>query len=76
MARRKYSDEYKREAVEITGLPGATLQQVATDLGINPNMLGRWRKAIERHGDEAFPGEGRARDEELMQLTWTWLNPQ
>ncbi len=66
--RRKYTDEFKREAVAMTRMPGATLQQVASDLGINANLLGRWRKAIERHGSEAFPGAGHARDEELMQL--------
>jgi len=68
LARRKYSDEYKREAVAMTRLPRATLQQVSADLGINPNMLGRWRKAIEQHGEQAFPGQGHARDEEMMQL--------
>ena len=68
MARRKYSDEYKREAVELIRLPGATLQQIARDLGINANMLGRWRKDIEAHGDKAFPGQGHAHDEEMMQL--------
>ncbi len=69
MSRRKYSDEYKQEAVELTRLPGATIQGVAKDLGINAHMLGRWRKAIEQHGrDDAFPGQGHARVEELMQL--------
>ena len=68
MARRKYTDEYKREAVELTRAPGATIQQVARDLGINAHMLGRWRKAMEHHGDQAFPGQGHARDEELMRL--------
>ena len=47
----------------MTRLPGATLQQVGTDLGINPNMLGRWRKAMGEHGEQAFPGQGHARDE-------------
>ena len=40
----------------------------AVDLGINVHMLGKWRKAIEQHGDKAFPGQGHARDEEMMQL--------
>lgn len=44
MARRKYSDEYKHEAVALTRAPGATIQAVAADLGINAHMLGRWRK--------------------------------
>ena len=29
MGRRRYSEEHKREAVVMTRLPGATLQQVA-----------------------------------------------
>ena len=52
----------------MTELPGATLQQVATDLGINANMLGRWRKQIRANGENAFPGQGHARDQELMKL--------
>ena len=44
MARRKYSDEYKRETVALSELPGATITGVARDLGINGHMLGRWRK--------------------------------
>jgi len=68
MARRRYSDEYKREAVAMTRSPGTTLQQVASDLGINQNMLGRWRRALELHGDRAFPGQGHAHDDEVMRL--------
>jgi len=68
MARRRYSEEYKQEAVALTRLPGATIQGVARDLGINGHMLGRWRKALDEHGAKAFPGQGHARDEELMRL--------
>ena len=49
-------------------LSGATVTGVARDLGINGHMLGRWRKQLEEHGKKAFPGQGRARDEEMMQL--------
>ena len=48
MARRKYSDEYKQEAVALTRVPGATITAVAADLGINSHMLGKWRKAMEQ----------------------------
>jgi transposase len=68
MARRKHSDEYKGGAVELTRAPGVKIQQVARDLGINAYMLGRWRMAIEHHGEEAFPGQGQVRDEELVRL--------
>ena len=40
--RRKYSDEFKREAVQLTVHPGVSKSQIARELGINPNMLGRW----------------------------------
>jgi transposase-like protein len=31
-------------------------------------MLGRWCKQLEEYGAKAFPGQGHARDEEMMQL--------
>ena len=31
-------------------------------------MLSKWHKAIEQHGEKAFPGQGHARDEEMMRL--------
>ena len=68
MARRKFSQEFKREAVAMTRLPGATLKQIGEDLGIGPNLLGRWRRDLQRQGDQAFPGQGHARDKELQQL--------
>ena len=68
MPRRKYSEEYKREAVALADQPGMTVAQVAGELGINANMLTRWRRAVRAHGKKAFPGQGQARDEEMMQL--------
>ena len=40
--RRKFSDEYKREAVRLATQPGVTKSQVGRELGINANQLGRW----------------------------------
>ena len=39
--RSKFSDEYKREAVRLATQPGVTKSQVASELGINANLLGR-----------------------------------
>ena len=36
-SRRKFSNEYKREAVQLATQPGVTKSQVARELGINPN---------------------------------------
>ncbi len=66
--RKKYSDEFKREAVNLTRQPGAKVSQIARDIGINGNQLWRWRRAMDDRGSEAFPGSGTARDQELLAL--------
>lgn len=66
--RRKYSQEFKREAVNLTKSSGATLGQIAEELGINAGMLGRWRREMEQEGDAAFRGQGKSRDEEMAAL--------
>lgn len=43
---REYSPEFKREAVELTRMDGVTISQIANDLGIGANMLGRWRSEL------------------------------
>ncbi len=66
--RRRYSTEFKREAIRRCNEPGVTAVLVAEELGISTRQLRRWREAVEEHGDKAFPGEGNARDEEVMRL--------
>lgn len=65
--RRKYSAEFKREAVGLTRQPGASVSQVARDIGVSANQLFRWRRELEAEG-KAFPGSGVARDQELLAL--------
>ena len=67
-SRRKFSDEYKREAVQLATEPGVTKSQVASELGINANLLGRWYKDHLTNGKAAFPGHGKPRDEEMASL--------
>ena len=67
-SRRKFSDEYKREAVRLATQPGVTKSQVGQELGINANMLGRWCRDFEENGVAAFPGQGKPRDEEMALL--------
>ncbi len=69
MSRRKrYSAEFKREALKRANEEGVTDVLVAEDLGINARQLRRWREASRRDGDKAFPGQGNARDKEMMLL--------
>lgn len=68
MAKRKrYSEEFKREAVNLTHQPNATVSQVARDIGVGTGQLFRWRRELTGKG-KAFPGSGVARDEELLAL--------
>ena len=67
-ARRKFSVEYKREAVGMLDAPGVTVSQIAAELGIGVNVLGRWRRELRHRPHQAFIGNGRSRDEELSQL--------
>ncbi len=66
--KRRFSVEYKREAVAMLDAPGVSVSQIATELGIGANVLGRWRREVRRTPAQAFPGQGRPREEELRQL--------
>jgi transposase len=65
--RRKYSEEFKREAVSLTRRDGASVSQVARDIGVSAGQLFRWRREYEGN-EKAFPGSGIARDQELLAL--------
>lgn len=66
--RRKFSEEFKREAVGLTRQPGANLSGIARDLGIGPDLLWRWRRQLEAQPKKPFPGAGVARDQEVLEL--------
>lgn len=44
--RRRFTDEFKREAIRLVGRPGVTVSSVARDLDINVSVLRRW---VEKH---------------------------
>ena len=66
--RSKYSPEFKREAVLLAQQPDASCRQIALDIGINPNLLSRWKREAEQSKDKAFKGSGSPRDEEMARL--------
>ena len=64
--RRSYSDEFKEEAVrlgEARGFPAA-----GRDLGVEANLIRRWRSEILANKTRPFPGKGNPKDEELVAL--------
>ncbi len=68
MARRRYSDEFKFEAVRLTKHEGVTKAQVARELGIGAGLLARWARELRNSGTAAFPGKGKPRDAEMAEL--------
>lgn len=66
--RRKYSQEYKQEAVNLVQQSQSPVSEIARNLGINPNMLRRWVKEASDPSKRVFPGQGKPRDEEIAQL--------
>ena len=65
---RRYSPEFKRHALKRASEDGMTDQVVCDDLGISARQLRRWRDQYRLLGDEAFPGQGKSRDEEITKL--------
>ncbi len=66
--RRQYSSQFKREAVQLVTQGGLSIAQAARDLGLNDNMVSRWKKEAEQNGQRAFSGQGHPQDEELSRL--------
>lgn len=66
--RRKFSKEYKLEAVRLAEQHG--FQQASESLGIDKSSLYQWRKQLQSEGSEAFRGNGNrtALEEDNRQL--------
>ena len=68
--RRRFSRDFKMDAVRMLEGGKRSVIEVSEELGIRPDMLRKWRKFAEEDGVSAFPGAGgiRAGDEELVRL--------
>ena len=68
--RRRFTREFKLEAVRQVMCGGRTQKQVAEELGLNANLLGRWIKQHRTDPAQSFPGNGnlKARDKEVEDL--------
>jgi len=68
--RKKYDRQFKIDAVSLVINGRRSVSEVARDLGINTNVLHRWKREFTHEQAEAFPGKGRLgpQEEELRQL--------
>ena len=51
--RRNYTKEFKEEAVKLVTEQGYSYAEAGRNLGINPNLLGKWQRLIEGDGVES-----------------------
>jgi transposase len=68
--RKRYSREFKIEAVRLSHNSDKTVEAIAETLDISKSSLSRWRKEFREDPDQAFPGNGqqKERDEKMARL--------
>ena len=69
-AYRRFSREFKLEAIHLAEESGKSKAQVAREPGIRVNQIGKWRKQLEEQPAGASSGNGchAERDDELKRL--------
>jgi transposase len=65
MERRKFSREFKLEAVKLVRDRGVTVVQAARDLDLHVNVLRKWVREQSADPQHAFPGHGQMKPEQL-----------
>ena len=56
--RKRYTPEFKHEAMSLVTEHGYSEAEAGWRLGIIPNQIRRWQLALEADGSDAFPGQG------------------
>ena len=65
MQRRKFSREFKLEAVRLVKDRGVSVAQAARDLDLHENVLRKWIRELGADPLHAFPGHGQMKPEQL-----------
>ena len=64
--RRRYDQEFKIESVRLVQQRGGSVSSVASDLGISPNVLQRWKREL---SEDSGNGRLKELDEEMRRLS-------
>ena len=64
MQRRKFSREFKLEAVKLVRDRGVAVAQAARDLDLHENVLRKWVREAEADPQSAIPGNGQMKPEQ------------
>jgi transposase len=65
MQRRKFTREFKIEAVRLIRERGVSVAQASVDLGVHQSQLRDWAKQFAEDPQHAFPGNGQMKPEQL-----------
>jgi transposase-like protein len=65
MERRRFTREFKLEAVRLIRDRGVSYAQASEDLKVHPTQLRNWVKAFADDPQRAFPGQGQMKPEQL-----------
>lgn len=63
--KKKYSREFKLDAISLVKDQGYTRIEAAKSLGIDRQLIGRWIKEEEMDAGESFRGQGKLTSEQL-----------
>ncbi len=67
--RRNHTKEFKEEAVKLVTEQGYRISEAARNLGLNPNLLGRWKREFAMgEADYSDPGSSVNMQAELKRL--------
>ena len=66
--RTKYTREFKKDAVALISRSDKSIKKISDELGVEYNLLCRWKRESETHKEKAFPGQGNPIEEELAKL--------
>ena len=64
--RKRYSREFKLEAVRMANESGKPVAEVARELDISVHHLYRWRNEASKQGKEVFPGHGNTNSQDEL----------
>jgi transposase len=64
MERRRFTREFKLEAVKLIKQRGVSVAQASRDLSVHGTVLRNWVKALAEDAQHAFPGHGQLKPEQ------------
>src|SRR3989338_3972765 len=64
--RKRYSREFKLEAVRMANESGKPVAEVARELDISVHHLYRWRSESDKQGQNVFPGHGKTNSQDEL----------